>query len=103
MQGKELLRLVSTLHRNKEIEEEVIFQAIEAALESAARKHFGAEVDLRVVIDRATGEFSATEDGRAIAPEMLGRIAAQTAKQVFIQKTREAESDTLWKEYCERI
>jgi N utilization substance protein A len=103
MQGKELLRLVSTLHRNKEIEEEVIFQAIEAALESAARKHFGAEVDVRVVIDRDSGNISATHDGQVIEPEMLGRIAAQTAKQVFIQKTREAESDTLWKEYSERI
>jgi len=103
MQGKEILRLVSTLHRNKEIEEELIFQAIEAALESAARKHFGPDVDVSIIIDRQTGNVSATYDQKVIEPETLGRIAAQTAKQVFIQKTREAESDTLWKEYSERI
>jgi len=103
MQGKEILRLVSTLHRNKEIEEEVIFEAIEAALESAARKHFGLEAEVSVVIDRDTGEIIATQDEELIEPEMLGRIAAQTAKQVFIQKTREAESETLLKEYSERV
>ena len=103
MQGKEILRLVSSLHRNKEIDEDVIFQAIEAALQSAAHKHFGIDADVSVAIDRETGDVAALCGDQRIEPEMLGRIAAQTAKQVIIQKIREAESETLVKEYSERV
>ncbi len=103
MQGKEILRLVDSLHRNKDIDQEVIFQAIESALQSAARKHFGMEEDITVHIDRQSGELVAVKDGQRIEPEALGRIAAQTAKQVFIQKTREAESETIYNEYIDRI
>ncbi len=103
MQGKEILRLVESLRRNKEIDAEVIFQAIESALESAARNHFGMTEDITVEIDRESGEFVALRDGERIQPEVLGRIAAQIAKQVFIQKIREAESETIHKEYSERI
>jgi N utilization substance protein A len=103
MQGKELLRLVDSLHRNKEIEEETIFQAIERALESAARKHFGQTEDVKVAIDRETGEVTATCGESRIEPEMLGRIAAQTAKQIFIQGIREAESETIYNEYIDRV
>jgi N utilization substance protein A len=103
MQGKEILRLVSTLHRSKEIDEEIIFQAIESALQSAARKHFATEEEIAVEIDRETGEMAAVRGEERIAPEMLGRIAAQTAKQIIIQKIREAESETVHKEYVERV
>jgi len=103
MQGKEILRLVSSLHRNKEIDEEVIFQAIESALQSAARKHFGTEDDITVQIDRQTGDVTAAKGPQRIEPEMLGRIAAQTAKQIIIQKIREAESETIYKEYIQRV
>ncbi len=103
MQGKELLRLVDSLHRNKEIEEETIFQAIERALESAARKHFGQEDEVTVTIDRETGEVAAVRGSERIEPEMLGRIAAQTAKQIFIQGIREAESETIYAEYIDKV
>ncbi|MCK4374104.1 MAG: S1 RNA-binding domain-containing protein, partial [Candidatus Brocadiae bacterium] len=103
MQGKEMLRLVTSLHRNKEIDEELIFQAIESALQSAARKHFGPVADITVDIDRETGEVAAVKDEERIAPEMLGRIAAQTAKQIIIQKIREAESEIIYKEYAELV
>jgi N utilization substance protein A len=103
MQGKEILRLVSSLHRNKDIDEEVIFQAIESALQSAARKHFGTQEDITVQIDRQTGEVAAGKGPQRIEPEMLGRIAAQTAKQIIIQKIREAESETIYKEYIGRV
>lgn len=98
-----MLRLVKSLHRNKEIDEEVIFQAIENALQSAARKHFATEEDIAVEIDRETGEVAALRGEERIAPEMLGRIAAQTAKQIIIQKIREAESETIHKEFGERV
>ena len=103
MQGKEILRLVTSLHRNKEIDEEIIFQAIESALESAARKHYGAEADITVQIDRQTGDVVALRGEQRVEPEMLGRIAAQTAKQIIVQKIREAESETIYKEYIERV
>jgi len=103
MQGKELLRLVDSLHRNKEIEEETIFQAIERALESAARKHFGPAEEISIVIDRQSGEVAAVRGSERIEPETLGRIAAQTAKQIFIQGIREAESETVYAEYIDRV
>ncbi|MHC4480227.1 MAG: transcription termination factor NusA [Planctomycetota bacterium] len=103
MQGKEILRLVTSLHRNKEIDEDVIFEAIESALQSAARKHFGTEEDIAVEIDRESGEVAAVRNGQRIEPAMLGRIAAQTAKQVIIQKIREAESETIYNEYIEEV
>jgi N utilization substance protein A len=103
MQGKEILRLVNSLHRNKEIDEEVIFQAIENALQSAARKHFGEEEDISIEIDRETGEVAAVMGDQRIDPEELGRIAAQTAKQIIIQRIREAESETIHAEYIERV
>jgi N utilization substance protein A len=103
MQGKEILRLVDSLHRNKEIDQEVIFQAIESALQSAAKKHFGQAEEVTVQIDRQTGEVAAIMGTERIQPEMLGRIAAQTAKQIIIQKIREAESDIIHQEYSDRV
>jgi len=103
MEGKEILRLVDGLHRNKDIDEEVIFLAIESALQSAARKHFGAEADVTVEIDRSSGDMVAIRNGERVEPGALGRIAAQAAKQVIIQKIREAESDTIHAEYIERV
>jgi N utilization substance protein A len=103
MQGKEILRLVDSLHRNKEIDQEVIFQAIESALQSAARKHFGLADEITVTIDRQTGNVAAVRGTEQIQPEMLGRIAAQTAKQIIIQKIREAESEIVFREYSGRV
>jgi N utilization substance protein A len=103
MQGKEILRLVDSLHRNKDIDVEVIFQAIESALQSAAKKHFGTDEDITIQIDRETGDVAAIKGEERIEPEMLGRIAAQTAKQIIIQKIREAESQTIYEEYIEQV
>jgi N utilization substance protein A len=95
----ELLRLVEALHREKDIDKEIVFRGIEAALVSAARKHFGSEREVSVQIDRATGVVTASDENGEIHPAELGRIAAQTAKQVIIQKIREAERDALTLEY----
>jgi len=100
---QDILRLVDALRREKDIDPEVIFQGIEAALLTAARKHFGAEENLRVHVDRQTGKISAYEGDREINPEALGRIAAQTAKQVIIQKIREAERDSITEEFAARV
>jgi len=98
----ELLRLVDSIHRDKNIDKEIVFQGIEQALVSAARKAYTTE-DVVVEIDRETGEILAVENGREISPRELGRIAAQTAKQVMIQKIREAERDVLFGDYTDRV
>lgn len=105
MNGPEVLRIVDAIHRDKKIDEEIVFEGIEQAILSAARKHYGEDSALLVSIDRKSGHVTATHDGEPIPEDELndlGRIAAQTAKQVMIQKIREAERDTLFDEYTER-
>lgn len=102
MADGELLRLVEGIHRDKNIDREVLFESIESALLSAVRKSLGVSEDLRVTVDRETGEISAFDGDQPIDPARLGRIAAQTAKQVILQKIREAESDVVFAEYEQR-
>jgi len=103
MNPSELLRLVDSLHREKDIDTESVFKGIESALLSAARKHLGASENLVVTIDRQTGEIRATDGDREIDPSDLGRIAAQSAKQVMIQKIREAERDAISHDFTDRV
>jgi len=103
MNPNELLRIVDSLHREKNINPEIVFQAIEAALASAARRQYGEEADINVQIDRETGTLNATLNGEPLDEEAIGRIGAQTAKQVIIQKIREAERDSLVEEFSEQI
>jgi len=98
MRGSEILRLVESLHKNKAIDTEVIFQAIESALQSAARKHFGTPDDVSVQIDRESGEVEVYIGDRRVEPEALGRIPAQTAKQIYTQRIRQAESEIVYQE-----
>jgi N utilization substance protein A len=79
-----------------------VFEGIEQAILSAAKKEYGEEANLVVAIDRKSGQPSVKLDGAEIPSEeldRLGRIAAQTAKQVMIQKIREAERDSLFDEF----
>ncbi|BCU06581.1 transcription termination factor NusA [Allochromatium tepidum] len=126
--SKEILNVVEAVSNEKDVPEGVIFEAIEAALASATRKKHGGEIDVRVSIDRKTGNYRSfrrweivpdPESGMLEAPsrqitasaaailepdlnigdfmeeeiesEFFGRIAAQTAKQVILQKVRDAE------------
>ncbi len=104
MNASEVLRIVDSLHREKNIDKEIVFVAIESALVSAARKHFGEEADIEFFIDRQSGEIA----GRCGQEELdyeetVGRIGAQTAKQVIIQKVREAERDSQIIEFNEIV
>jgi N utilization substance protein A len=107
MNADEVLRLVDVIHRDKNIDREVIFSTLENALLLAARKYFSPrddeELNLSVTIDRTTGRIIAIKDGEEIDPAMLGRIAAHAAKQSIIQRIREAESKAIYQEYAERI
>jgi len=102
MNGPELLRIVDALHRDKNIDKEIVFAGLEQAILSAARKHYGEEEEFEIAIDRDSGEISLKVNGKLLDSdeiEVLGRIAAQTAKQVIIQKIREAERDSLYEEF----
>jgi N utilization substance protein A len=104
MNATEVLRIVDAIHRDKNIDKEIVFEGIEAALVSAAKKHYGEESNIEVSIDRQLGTIQATKDGELLdSEETVGRIGAQTAKQVMIQKIREAERDALYDEYTEQI
>ena len=84
---------------DKNIKRDVIFDGIESALQLAAQKHFGEESEVEVRIDRDTGEITVVKDGESIDPGLLGRIPAQSAKNVMIQKIREAESNAVFDEF----
>ncbi|MBI3408051.1 MAG: transcription termination factor NusA [Planctomycetes bacterium] len=100
MKGSDLIRLVDQMHHEKNIDREIIFSGIEAAVQLASEKRFGEESGVVVTIDRDSGEIHAKKGEEAIDPAELGRIAAQSAKQVMIQKIREAECNAVFDEYA---
>jgi transcription termination/antitermination protein NusA len=132
----ELLQTAEAVAREKMIDPELVIQAMEDSLARAAKSRYGAEMDIRVTIDRKTGrakftrvrtvvEDEAVENYQAevtvkqakqfladpqlgdeiideVPPVELGRIAAQSAKQVILQKVREAERDRQFDEFKDR-
>jgi len=99
----ELIRIVDNIARDKNIDKESIFVDLEEAMVSAARKYFGElESEIVVNIDRETGEITAFKDDEQIDIKSLGRIPAQTAKQVMIQKIRADERDSIFAEFVQR-
>src|SRR3989344_3323265 len=134
--GREILLLVDALAREKNVDKEIVFGALELALASAAKKRFTEDVDIRAAVDRATGEFSffrrweivkneeievpsrqyklheaQEEDADAQIGEFIeeplegmdvGRIGAQTAKQVIVQKIRDAEREQILNDFLAR-
>ncbi len=137
---KEILFVVDAVSNEKEVEKDIIFEAIEAALASATRKKHGGDIEVRVVIDRETGDYDTfrrwlvVDDSespvlenpkseitlsaaRAENPDIqpgdyieepmesieFGRIAAQTAKQVIVQKVREAERAKVVEAYEDKV
>lgn len=138
--NKEILLVVDAVSNEKDVEKEIIFQAIEAALASATRKKNGGDIEVRVAIDRDTGDYETfrrwlviddeeaqvlespkvemtlsaarvgdpdVQPGDYVEDEMesigFGRIAAQTAKQVIVQKVREAERAKVVEAYQDRV
>lgn len=136
--SKEILLVVESVSNEKGVEKEVIFEALELALASATKKRYSEEADVRVAIDRATGDhrafrrwtiveseaemetpaaelsFAAAKEidpslelgsvyEEEIEPEAFGRIAAQTAKQVIVQRVREAERAKVVELYTPRL
>ncbi|AQT67667.1 Transcription termination/antitermination protein NusA [Anaerohalosphaera lusitana] len=102
--SQELIRIVENIARDKNIDKESIFADLEAALVSAARKAFSTseETEIEVFIDRDNGNITAYKDGEKLDVKRFGRIAAQTAKQVMIQKLKADERESIFAEYVKR-
>ena len=98
----ELVRIVDSISRDKNIDKDSVFADLEQAMISAMRKQYGQTDEVSVTIDRLTGDITACLNGNPIGMNTLGRIAAQTAKQVMIQKIREAERGSIFEEFSER-
>ena len=135
--NREMLMLVDAISREKSVEREVVFGAVEAALASATKKLHGGEVDIRVAVDRETGDYETFRRWHVVANEAglqipdaetllfeaqeqipdievddhieepiesltIGRIGAQAAKQVILQKIRDAEREQLLNDFMAR-
>ncbi len=135
--SKEILLVVDAVSNERGIDRDVVISAIESALEAATKKRYSGEVEIRVSIDRKSGEYQTfrrwlvldeeeeleneeaqvtLEQAREQQPDIqpgeyieeevesveFGRIAAQTAKQVIIQKVREAERAKVVEQYQDR-
>jgi len=100
----ELLTVLEHIEREKGIKKEILIAAVEQALLSAARKDLGPEAgDIQVKLNPETGEIQVFCDGKEVTSGKFGRIAAQTAKQVIIQKIREAERDVIYEDFHKRV
>ncbi len=100
--SSELIRIVDGLARDKNIDKELVLTDLEEAMKSAIRKRYGQEEGVDVAIDRLSGDIQASLNNQPISMSDLGRIAAQTAKQVMIQRIREAERGSIFEEFAER-
>ena len=136
--SKEILLVVESVSNEKGVPQEIIFEALELALATATKKRYADEVELRVAIDRESGEYDTFRRWRVLADDEesemaeaeltlqevadrnlnlavgefyeepvesieYGRIAAQTAKQVVVQKVREAERAQVVDAYRDRV
>ena len=101
----ELLAIIEQIEREKGIKKEVMLEAVESAMLSAAKRVIDLKPDeeFKVEIDRSTGEIRAFRNNEKVTNIDFGRIAASTARQVIIQKMREAEKDVVFGEFQGRV
>ena len=134
MLASDLKRVIEQVSRDRGIDSEILIKTLEEALQSAARKKFGTEVDIEVRYNQELGEIEvfqfkdvveevtepdlqiSVEEGRKLDPgceigdalgtkmdtTTFGRIAAQSAKQVIIQKMKDAERDVVYESFIDR-
>lgn len=105
--NREMIDALKQLEREKGIPLDVLLETLENALLSAYKRNYTTTHDARVTVDPDTGEmkvFAIEEDGteEEVTPSDFGRIAAQTAKQVILQRFREVERDLLYEEFKDR-
>lgn len=103
--SQELLAILDQIEREKGIKKDILIKAVEAALLSAARRVLDAKPDetLRVELDPLTGKIRAFRNEQEVTSMDFGRIAASTARQVIIQKIREAEKEVIFTEFQGKV
>ncbi|MDD5166616.1 MAG: transcription termination factor NusA [Candidatus Omnitrophica bacterium] len=103
--SQELIAIIEQIEREKGIKKEVLIEAVESALLSAAKKviDLKPEEEMTIKIDPETGKIKAFKNKEEITNIDFGRIAASTARQVIIQKIREAEKDVVFNEFQGRV
>jgi len=103
--SQELLAIIEQIEREKGIKKDVLIQAVESAMLSAAKRVIDLKPDeeFKVEIDRTTGKIRAWRNQEEVTSIDFGRIAASTARQVIIQKMREAEKDVVFNEFQGRV
>src|SRR5687768_14864054 len=103
--NQELIRIVDGIARDKNIEREQVYVDIEQAVASGLRKHFNTEdtSEFQVALDRTNGEITVMRQGNPIPLNSMGRIGAQTVKQVMIQLIRQDERGSIYEEYKDRV
>lgn len=131
----ELLQIAESVAREKSIDQNIVIEAMEQAIQSAAKRKYGQELEIRAAINKKSGEIEiarvlkvseivenkateiALEEGQKrdssarvgdyfydpLPPIELGRVAAQTAKQVIVQKVRDAEREKQYEEFKDRV
>src|SRR5512138_1435478 len=101
--SQDLAASIEYIEKEKGVSREVLVEALQHALLSACRKSFpGKEDAFEVQINPNTLQIKVLSQGKEIDDPRFGRIAAQTAKQVIIQKLREAERDSIFSEYSHK-
>ncbi len=101
--SQDLLASLEYIEKEKGISKEVLLEALRHALLSACRKTFPEKGDVfEVQIDPRTYRILVLSEGKEVVDPRFGRIAAQTAKQVIVQKIREAERDAVFTEYSHK-
>ena len=103
MINTELLASLEYIEKEKGIPKEVLMEALKQALLSACRKTYPNQEDIEIQIDPKTFRISLLKAGKPVLDTEFGRIAAQTAKQVIIQKIREAERESIYDDYSKRL
>ncbi len=103
--SQELLAIIEQIEREKGIKKEIMLEAVESAMLSAAKRVIDLKPDeeFKVQIDRVSGEIRAFRNNELVTNIDFGRIAASTARQVIIQKMREAEKDVVFVEFQNRV
>ena len=103
--SNELMAILDHIERERGIKKEVLLAAVESAMVSAVKKAIGLKTaeNISVTIDKSDGKIRAFMDKEEIKNVDFGRIAAQTAKQVIIQKIREAEKDVIFNEFSAKV
>ncbi|MDP8260522.1 MAG: transcription termination factor NusA [Candidatus Gygaella obscura] len=101
----ELLSVLEHIEREKGISKEKLIEAVEQALVSAVKKMVDVDlgVEVKVTLDKETGKIKAYVGKKEFKSIELGRIAAQTAKQVIIQRIREAEKELIFSEFQGKV